>query len=122
MKAVRSEQGFYLVEQLVVIVVLGMMVIPFFLMFSAGAQSNAQERMYSVAVGLAREKMEEVKNRGFCNASGEFEPEVERFAAFTRAVDVDLVSDDLKLVTVVVSWPFKNETREYRLVSYLARR
>ncbi len=121
-KLTQSEQGFYLIEMLIVIAVLGMVVIPFLIMFSAAAHSNTQERMYSVAAGLAREKMEEAKSRGFCGVGGELEAEVGGFPAFTRTVETEFVSAGLKQVTVVVRWYFAGSQREYRLITYVARR
>ncbi len=122
--SIKDEKGYTLVELLLAVAVLGVIMVPFFGMFSAGNFNNFQAGNYSTAVNLAREKMESIKNTEYDSVEALGAEAVDGYPSFSRVVDVtehEAVETDeveLKEVTVTVYW----DDRSYGLSSYITRR
>lgn len=121
-----GKHGFLLIELIVAIAVLAVMAGPVFGLFVTSLQNGTLAEMQTVAANLAREKMEEVKSRGYCCAESCVEENVSGFSQFFRSVEVYLPDVppgvELKEIVVTVSWCWQGSLAEVTLVSYLARR
>jgi type II secretory pathway pseudopilin PulG len=120
----KGNRGFFLLESVVAIMVLGLASAGFLALYSAAGRNMVLAERHSVAASLAREKMEQVKSGGFWRAAAEDEPEVAGFPGYAREVRVAAVegADDLRLwrVEVRVGWEEGGIPGEYRLASFLA--
>jgi type II secretory pathway pseudopilin PulG len=110
-----------LVVTLALIAVLGVAVTA---MLMAAANAQVQAGNNTVAVNLAREKMEEAVALGVYRVGCEESLEVEGFPRFRRGVDVSVPSwmvDEVELreVTVTVRWLDREAWREVKLVTYV---
>ncbi len=118
----KGNRGFFLLESVVAIMILGLASAGFFGMYTVANRSMAVAERHTTAAALAREKMEEVKSGGYWHAADGDEAEVAGYPAFSREVRVKVPEGAeglrLWLVTVRVSW----EEGEYKLSSYLAAR
>jgi len=123
----KHDGGYFLLETLVAVMILGVASATFLAMHLAAARHLLMAEKHTTAAALAREKMEQVISAGFSRAADTGEPEVAGFPAFAREVRVTLPewAEGLKLrrVEVRVSWAREDNSRsEYRLASYLAAR
>jgi type II secretory pathway pseudopilin PulG len=123
-RVIKNSFGFFLIEAVIAVMILGIATLSFLCLYGNSAGFFARADMQTVAAGLAREKMDEVKSEGYCCAVSDFEPEVDGFPQFARSVEVtpaEWVDEGrLKRVVVTVSWGESGE--EYSLDSLLAKK
>ena len=123
----KNEGGFLLLELLVALLVLAFVVGPLVSLLVLGIQVLHGAGQYTVALNLAREKMEEVKGAGFGKAVCVVEEDAGGLVGVRREVSVGeaacVGSDmELKVVVVRVLWQEASLEREVRLVTFLAGR
>ena len=104
--------GFSLIELMVAVVILAMTIFGIFLAFSTGFQGMADARDRTVATNYAREEMENLKNMSFDNlvigGPTTFTiPAPTKFSG-TKTIGKWNDNDDLKEITVIVSWDDRN--------------
>ena len=84
-------------------------------LFSAGTEEGDL-----IAVNLAQEKMEELRNKGYANIADEAKAAVSGFPIFQREVAVTTPQSDLKEVSVNVYWFVKSDEIKTSLVTYVS--
>jgi type II secretory pathway pseudopilin PulG len=123
----KNEGGFLLLELLVALLVLAIVAGPLVSLLVLGIEMLHGAGEYTVAVNLAREKMEEVKGAGFGGAVCVVEEDAGGFDGVRREVSVweaacGAGEMELKVVIVRVVWQEAALEREVRLVTFLAGR
>lgn len=126
----QRERGFSLIELVVALGLLGVGLIGVVRLFPVGLRASKRSEVISKATLLAQQQLEEVKTFGFdaliatpppfplAGASGNY-----RWTVTIHDVEVAGVpaSNELRAVTVNVSWPEGGQTRTTGLVTYLAK-
>ena len=112
--------GFTLLEVLIVIVLFGVGVIAVISLFSSGMAGALDSENTTIAVNLAQERMEEIRNLAYGSVVNEDKEAVDGFPVFQREVMVTEPETNLKEVTVKVYWTYKGGETEVPLVSYVA--
>lgn len=125
-----NRKGFSLLELIIAIGVLAIGLVGILQVFPVGLRASQRAGMLTKAAFLAQNKMEEVKMAGFdaitelppkiplSGKGGDFEWEI-----FIDEADLDGLekSDDIRKVTVTISWPERTRTRSKDFVTYVTR-
>jgi len=92
--------------------------------FSMGIFSNQDAENTAIAINLATEKIEELKNKSFASIVNEPQTQVSDFPTFTRSVSVITTgtnpASSLKEVTVNVNWQTKSQNQTHSLTALFA--
>lgn len=119
----QKKKGFTLLEILITIVILVVGVVVLLQMFSIGMFADTDVENAGLALNLAQEKMEQIKDAisykaidDFASARGE-EDLGDDFADFDREVTV---SGNPKQVNVIVYWTVKGQDQSINLVTLFA--
>lgn len=114
-------KGFTLIELVLTIVLCSMGIMALFQAFNAAMLSQHQAQQHMLAVQLAQEKMEEIKNADtYAAIDGFVAPRANMggaFASFDRAVTV---SGDPKEVTVTLYWGPPDHEEQLQLVTLMS--
>jgi type IV pilus assembly protein PilV len=126
----RTQRGFTLIEVLVAVIVLSVGILAVFRLFPAGLRSQTQNRMQTAAAFHAQEKLEQLACLPFTDSDWDAGthptagPErVGPSGQWTRSWQVEVMDaplDDLKRVTVTVTWA-QGSGREVVMTSYRRR-
>jgi len=73
-----------------------------------------------VALNLAEEKMEEIKNTSYASIADQAKAAVSGFSVFQREVVVTIPQSNLKQVTVTVYWNTQANELNVALVTYVS--
>lgn len=124
------ERGFSLLELIIAVAVLAIGLVGILQIFPVGLRASRRSGMITKAAFLAQNKIEEVKITGF-DAIQELPPKIplsgsEGDFEWEIAIDeVDLEgldsTDDIRQITVTVSWPERNRTRSKDFLTYVTR-
>lgn len=87
---------------------------------SLGLFSGGVDESELVAVNLAQEKIEELRNTAYSGIANEARVQVSGFSAFERGVAVSTVQAGLKQVNVNVYWSAKANEINTSLVTYIS--
>ena len=87
---------------------------------SVGLFAGGDNENTLIAINLAQEKMEEIRNKSYANALNEAKAAVSGFSSFQREVAVSTVQGGLKEVDVNVYWYVKSAEASVGLVSYVS--
>ncbi|MBC8473834.1 MAG: prepilin-type N-terminal cleavage/methylation domain-containing protein [Candidatus Omnitrophica bacterium] len=125
-----NKKGFSLLELIIAVGVLAIGLVGVLQIFPVGLRASYRAGMITKASFIAQNKMEEVKMSGF-DAISAFPPKIPlsgeegdfEWEIFIDDVDLDGVEsdDDIRKVTVTVSWIDRNRTRSKDFVTYVAR-
>lgn len=129
-KTYALKRGFSLLELIIAIAVLAIGLVGVLQIFPVGLRASYRSGMVTKAAFLAQNKMEEVKMAGFdaitalppkislAGTEGDFEWEI-----FIDEPDLDGLesSENLKKVTVTISWVERNRTRTKDFVTYITK-
>lgn len=85
--------------------------------FSSGIVTSGDVESVELALNLAQEKMEDIKNKTYANVASEAQSAVSGFSAFQRQVAVTVLQTDLKQVAVTVSWDTKGGQADVDLMT-----
>ena len=127
----RSQRGVTLIELMMALVILSIGLMAVAQLFPAGVRGQVRDRVYSSANYYAQEKMEEVSGKSWADASlsigrhpaAAFET-LGTNATWLRFYQVDPMAiplDNLRKVTVTVSWNIQNSARSVSTVTYVRR-
>lgn len=117
----RNEYGFTLLEVLIAVLLFAVGVIAIVALFSTGLISSADAESTTIAMNLARARMEEIKNKDFTLMNNEAKGTIGGFPGFQREVLVTTALADLKQVTVNVYWTFKGGETDVSLITYISK-
>ncbi|MFC1623707.1 prepilin-type N-terminal cleavage/methylation domain-containing protein [Candidatus Omnitrophota bacterium] len=124
------KRGFSLLELIIAIGVLAIGLVGVLQIFPVGLRASYRSGMMTKAALLAKNKIEEVKMAGFLviieelpkiplsGTEGDFDWEI-----FIDEVDLDGLgsSDDIRKLTVTVSWAERNKIRSKDFMTYVTR-
>lgn len=120
----KNNLGLSLVEIIVAIAILGYILLAFTQVFMKSNMGIVQSKSRTLAYNWAVDKIEDVRTLYYDDIStGTWTSESEVLGekkSFTRQVVVAEVSSDLKEVGVTVSWDELGETKNVRIVSFIA--
>lgn len=85
-----------------------------------GLSVGSETEQELVAVNLAQERMEDIKNRSYVDVTGEARAPVTGFTSFEREVVVEVPATGLKQVDVNVYWHSKSDELSISLVTYVS--
>ncbi|MCQ9206421.1 MAG: prepilin-type N-terminal cleavage/methylation domain-containing protein [Omnitrophica bacterium] len=115
-----TNDGFTLLEVMIAIVLFGVGIVAVVSLLSSGMAGALDAENTAIAVNLAQERMEEIRNLTYANIVNEAKAVVTGFSVFQREVVVTEPETNLKQVTVTVYWTHKGGEAEVPLVSYVA--
>lgn len=116
----KKQNGFTLFEVLLTIVLITIGFTALMQAISAGFFAGGQNENSLVAVNLAQEKMEEIRNKSYANVVNEAKSAVSGFSVFQREVAVTAAQAGLKEVSVKVYWFAKQDELNVNLVTYVS--
>lgn len=121
-------KGFTLLEVLITTVIISVGVATLVGLFGNVLVASSDAENTLIAMNLAQQRMEEIRNLGFANITDEPKTDVDaiNFPGFQREVEVDdpvgePTIDDLKEVTVTVYKTFKGTEISIALKTYISR-
>lgn len=102
----RCESGFTLVEVMLMVFVLTLMALMFAAIYPTAQISHKKSAFTSYAVGLAQQKVEEIKAAGYANIqlTNGVETPLDILPSGTQRVRITQYADDIKQVEVTISW------------------
>ena len=115
-----KKKGFTLLEVLLTII---LMVTGFVLLLQAlatGLFAGGENETELIAVNLAQEKMEDLRNNNYSNIVNEAKAAVPGFTVFQREVVVTIPQAGLKQAAVNVYWFTKADELNVSLVTYVS--
>ncbi len=125
-----NKKGFSLLELIIAVGVLAIGLVGVLQIFPVGLRASYRAGMITKASFIAQNKMEEVKMSGF-DAISALPPKIPlsgedddfKWEIFIDDVDLDGLesSDDIRKLTVTVSWIDRNRTRSKDFVTYVTR-
>ncbi len=115
-----TKDGFTLLEVLLTIIL--MVTGSLFLLqaLATGLFAGGENETELIAVNLAQEKMEELRNNNYANIVNEAKAAVPGFPVFQREVAVTIPQAGLKQATVNVYWFTKADELNMSLVTYVS--
>lgn len=119
----RTKKGFTLLEVLLTIILITAGFTALMQAFSAGIFTSADNENELIAMNLAQEKMEDLRNRSYANVTNEAKAPVAGFSAFEREVSISTAPPlpaGLKQVTTTVSWNAGSGQVSVILVTYIS--
>lgn len=115
-----GSNGFTLLEVLITIIIVTVGFTVLLQAVSTGLFAGGDNENMLVAVNLANEKMDELRNRTYSNVINETKAAVSGFPAFSREVVTSVIQTGLKQVSVNVYWFVKSAELNLSLVSYVS--
>lgn len=125
-----DKKGFSLLELIIAIAVLAVGLVGVLQIFPIGLRASQRAGMITKASFLAQNKIEDVKLAGF-DAITELPPKIllsGRDGDLEWAIKIDDVSlegvgssNDMRKVTVIVTWPERNTTKSKDFITYVSR-
>lgn len=119
-QGIPSRKGFTLLEVLLTIILMVTGFIVLLQAVSIGLFAGGENETELVAVNLAQEKMEELRNKSYPDIANETKAVVSGFPAFQREVSVTALQSGLKQVNVTVYWFAKSDELNTSLVTYVS--
>ncbi len=113
-----DRRAFTLLEVLLAAIVLTVGSVVLLQVISIGLFSGGINETELVALNLAQEKIESIRNTAYANIANEAKAVVSGFPAFQREVVVTTPQADLKQVTVNVYYTIKSAELNVALITY----
>jgi len=115
-----KKSGFTLLEVLLTIILMVTGSVLLLQALATGLFAGGQNENDLVAINLAQEKMENLRNTAYASIANETKAVVPGFSAFQREVVVTTPQSNLKQVTVNVYWASKGSELSQGLVTYIS--
>lgn len=119
-KTHNRSSGFTLLEVLLAIVLISGGFVALLEALSTGLFAGTENENDLVAINLAQERIDEIRNRSYANIINEAKAVVSGFSAFQRQVVVTTPQTSLKQVNVTVYWYSKSSELNTSLVTYVS--
>ena len=116
-----KNRGFSLVEILLATVLFTVGVIFIIGLFGTGFIGELDAENTSIAMHLAQQRMEEIRNLDFDSIVDEDKDDVTDFSGFQREVDETEDPTDFKTITVTVYWTYKGDEISVPISTYISR-
>ncbi|MDP8230460.1 MAG: hypothetical protein P9L93_05090 [Candidatus Gorgyraea atricola] len=116
-----SRSGFTLLEVLIATVLFTVSTIVIIGLFGTGIIGGFDSENTSIAMNLAQQKMEEIRNLAFDDIVDEAKADVTGFSEFQREVDETESPTDLKTITVTVYRTYKGDEISVPITTYISR-
>ncbi len=116
----KKRDGFTLLEVLLTIVIFSSGIAALIQVFGMGMFAAEDTQHTLVATNLAREKLEEIKNKAYTDINGEAKAQLPTFSFFQRELTVSTPQAGLKLITVNIYWTIKDQERTVSLITYVS--
>ena len=120
LRSISRNKGFTLLEVMMAVVLMVSGFLSLSWAMSVGLFAGGDNENTLIAINLAQEKMEEIRNKSYANALNEAKAAVSGFSSFQREVAVSTVQGGLKEVDVNVYWYVKSAEASVGLVSYVS--
>lgn len=119
LKANMDERGFTLIEVVTAMTLIVIALIPIMLMFNTGVRSTDKASYHSVALGLAQERIEQLRDTAYNDLASVTDSSITiSGATFNRTVTVTTPESNLKKIVVNVSWTYNSANRSVSLTTY----
>ena len=115
-----AKDGFTLLEVVLTIILMVAVFVVLLEAFSTGLFSGGENETELVAINLAKERMEDIRNRTYATIVNEAKAVIAAFPAFQREVVVTTPQTGLRQVTVNVYWFTKANELNESLVTYVS--
>lgn len=116
-------RGSILVEQVIALALMSIMLVSIFSLLTAGSLAAQVSQEFSLASGLAAQKLEQIMGSREDPTEVERQPlDPERYPKHYWQVDVSEVDATLHQVTVTVWWPFRGRERATSLTTLVRSR
>jgi len=116
-----NKHGFTLLECLIAAAVFSVSTTIIIGLFSSGFIGGMDAEKTSVAMNLAQQRMELIRNIAFDDIADEAKADVTGFTGFQREVAVTEDPTDLKQVTVTVYWTHKGDEITVPISTYISK-
>jgi uncharacterized protein (TIGR02598 family) len=116
-----TKKGFTLIEIITALAIMVIGLLSILALFPVGFHASKRAADFTKVALFAQEKLEEVKMKGFDNVDS-FNGQSETEGIFSRQVTISQVTgyDNLKEITVKVTWTERGQTREEEFKTYIA--
>lgn len=114
------KKGFTLLEVLLTVVLLVSGWVALSQALSTGLFASGQNEAELIAVKLAQEKIEEVRNLSYAAIANEAKAVVSGYPAFQREVKITIPQANLKQIEVAVYWFSKATELNTSLITYVS--
>lgn len=130
----KNEQGLSLIEVLAGVTILAVALIPIMVMFSTGISGTMRTTYRNLATNLAQQKMEEIRNLTWNQSTDQIplgtwytapgesvqsgNKSLSRQVLVEKAVVDGQERNDIRKITVTVSWTISGDTKSISLATY----
>ncbi len=115
-----NKKGFTIFEVLLAIVLIAMGFVVLLDFTSIGLFSTGENESELVAIKLAQERIEELRNKSYANVVNEVKASIGGFPGYEREVVVTTPQTDLKQISVNVYWLSKSSELNTGIVTYVS--
>jgi len=117
-----KRRGFTLLEMMLVIILLGVGIFPLMQLFSSSVVQSSGTTKNNLAIHLAQQKIEQIKNISFSaiESTSEAVGSIQGYVDFSREAVVSEVSPNLKDITVTVYWGSGASSGSFSVRTYIA--
>ena len=116
----RKSKGFTLLEVLLAVILFTVGFTALLQAMSVGLFAGGENENELVAVNLAQEKIEELRNKSYSAITNETKAVVAGFPAFAREAVITIPQTSLKQVSVNVYWYSKSNELNTSVVTYVS--
>ncbi len=119
-KSCAASRGFTLLEVILTILLVTGGFVVLLQALNTGLFVSSDNESQLVAVNLAQEKAEDIRNTTYASIANEAKAVVPGFTTFQRDVVVTTPQTDLKQATITVYWNSKDVELDYSVVTYVS--
>lgn len=119
-KSCAASRGFTLLEVILTILLLAGGFVVLLEALNTGLFVSSDNESELVALNLAQEKAEELRNKTYASVANEAKAVVSGFPTFQRDVVVTTPQANLKEATITVYWNSKSTELDYSVVTYIS--
>ncbi len=112
--------GFIIVENMITMVLLTVAILGFAAVIVMMSSGNDFSQRITVATTMAKDKIEEIKGLNYKQIAGGGPETVASIYTRGWSVDADIPDQNMKTVTVTVTWPWRGEMRSVSLKTIIA--
>ena len=115
-----NKRGFTLLETLLAVLLMSIGFVVLLQFLGTGLFAGSENENDLVALHLAQEKVEELRNKSYASVANETKAAVSGFPVFQREVVITTPVANLKQATINVYWNSKSNELHTTLVTYVS--